>query len=34
MEKDLPNKILVKIRAEMEKSGLDILFLMKEQNIR
>jgi Xaa-Pro dipeptidase len=34
MEKDLPKKILIKIRNEMEKKGFDGLFLMKESNIR
>jgi|MudIll2142460700_1097286.scaffolds.fasta_scaffold10740_2 Xaa-Pro dipeptidase len=33
-EKELPKKILSKIRVEMEKSGFDVLFLMKEPNIR
>jgi hypothetical protein len=34
MEKDLPKKILTKIRNEMGKKGFDGLFLMKESNIR
>ncbi len=34
MEKDFPKKILQKVRDNMENNGIDILFLMKESNIR
>jgi len=34
MEKDLPKKVLTKLRGEMERKGFDVLFLMKEPNIR
>ena len=34
MEQDLPKKILQKIRNNMEKEQFDVLFLMKEPNIR